>query len=96
MTRKPAKLLEVGDAIFLGPNKNRSRILRLGEECQSELVAPEFRKHVAPKKLVEIWVKLGQNEEVAELGWRVGFFTVYLPPEQMVRVVERDSQPAAR
>lgn len=35
-------------------------------------------------------------EEVAELGWRVGFFTVYLPPEQIVRVVERDSQRAAR
>lgn len=96
MIRKPGKLLEVGDSIFLGPNKNRSRVLKIGERCQTELVEPALRKYVRPEKRLEIWVKLGQSEEVAELGWRVGFFTVYLPPEQIVRVVERDSQRAAR
>lgn len=96
MTRKPAKLLEVGDAIFLGPNKNRSRILRIGERCQTELVVPELRKYVRPEKRLEIWVKLGQSEEIVELGWKAHFFTVYVPPEQIVRVVERDSQHAAR
>ncbi len=95
MIRKPAKELEVGEAIFLGPDKIRSRVLDISERCQTELVVPELRQYVQPKKLVEVWLRLAQSTIVEETGYRASFFTVFLPPDQIIRVVERDSQRAA-
>ena len=94
MNRRPARLLEVGDQIFIGPEKIRSLVVDIGKRCQSELVVPALRPHVIPKPLVEIFVKLSRRVTVEETGFRADFFTVFLDGDQIVRVIERDSQPA--
>lgn len=95
MKRLPAKLLEVGDQIFIGPDKIRSLVVTVGKRCQTELVVPELRSHVKPKALVEIFLKLSRRVTVEETGFQADFFTVFLDGDQIVRVIERDSQPTS-
>jgi hypothetical protein len=92
MTRKPANELELGDIIFLGPERIRSRVVTLGEECQTNLVVPELRKYVASKKLVSVFVQLSRSTVVEETGFRANFFTVFLDPFRLVSVADKDSQ----
>lgn len=95
MTRKPANELALGDVIFLGPDRIRSKVVAIGEECQTNLVVPEIRKFVEPKKLVSVFVQLSRSTIVEETGFRANFFTVFLEPFRPVSVADKDSQRAA-